>query len=72
MAWAGARPVDSVPSTRPPRSSVSKLTSNLAGLPRVHMAGLVIYLMDVCSWKYEAVIQVDIPGGDTVSGLVAS
>ena len=41
----------------------------------VKMTCLVIYLMDACNWKDDAVItniQADFPEGDTVSGLGAS
>ena len=43
---------------------------NLAGLTHVNMAGLVIYLMDLCNWKDDAVIpniQADFPEEDSVS-----
>ena len=33
----------------------SEWTLNLVGVPPVNMAGLVIYLMDVCTWKDDAV-----------------
>ena len=45
-------------STQTPDGSLpntSEWTLNLAGVPPVNKAGLVIYLMDVCNWKDDAV-----------------
>ena len=58
-----------------PITPVGEWTLNLAGLTRVNVAGLVIYLMGFCNWKDNVIIasiQVDFLEGDTISGLGAS
>ena len=60
---------------KPSTIAASEWTLNLAGLPHLNMAGLMIYLMEICFWKDDAVIlniQEDLTEGDTVSGLVVS
>ena len=39
----------------PRRIASSEWILNVAGVPRVNMAGLVIYLVDFCNWKDDAV-----------------
>ena len=54
--WTGARPkCTGVCCTNPQWIATSEWTLNLVEVPLVNMAGLVIYLMDMCNWKDNAV-----------------
>ena len=72
---ASARHVGGVFYPTPLIIPVREWTLNLLGLLHVTMASLVIYLMNVCNWKNNAIIpniQAHFPEGDTVSGLGVS
>ena len=50
-----AQTVDGHVLPKPSMVASREWTLNLAGVPTLNMAGLVIYLMDVCNWKDDAV-----------------